>query len=143
MAGAAGTVVMTGSQMLAQKLLGEDASDAPVEAVEKVVGVEPKGEKEKERVNYATHFAYGTAWGVPRALLVLVRLPAPVATAVLFAGVQGSAMTMMPALDIAPPPTKWGPRQIAIDAFHHAVYAVTVGLVYGFLDRRSAQVRDR
>ena len=59
------------------------------------------------------------------------------------AGVQGSAMTMMPALDIAPPPTKWGPRQIAIDAFHHAVYAVTVGLVYGFLDRRSAQARDR
>src|SRR5439155_17886249 len=52
-AGAAGTVVMTGSQMLAQGLLGEESSDAPVQAVEKVAGVEPKGEKEKERVNYA------------------------------------------------------------------------------------------
>ena len=142
-AGAAGTVVMTGSQMLAQGLLGEESSDAPVQAVEKVAGVEPKGEKEKERVNYATHFVYGTAWGVPRGLLGLTGIPSAVATAALFAGVQGRAMTMMPALDIAPPPTEWDARELAVDAFHHVVYAVTVGLVFGFLDRRSAQARER
>ena len=88
-------------------------------------------------------FVYGTAWGVPRGLLGLTGIPSAVATAALFAGVQGSAMTMMPALDIAPPPTEWDARELAVDAFHHVVYAVTVGLVFGFLDRRSAQARER
>ena len=43
-AGAAGMVAITVSQMLAQKLVGQEFSTAPAEATEKVLGVEPKGE---------------------------------------------------------------------------------------------------
>jgi hypothetical protein len=45
----------------------------------------------------------------------------------------------LPALDIAPPALFWAPREIAIDAFHHAVYASATGLAYQLLsDRRQA-----
>jgi hypothetical protein len=32
----------------------------------------------------------------------------------------------------------WPKREIAIDAFHHAVYAAATGLAYQLIDRRSA-----
>jgi hypothetical protein len=39
----------------------------------------------------------------------------------------------LPALDIAPPAIFWAPREIAIDAFHHTVYAITTGIAYELL----------
>ena len=140
-AGAAGTVAVTASQMLAQKLVGQEPSTAPAEATEKVLGVEPKGEQEEQRLNQTVHFAYGTAWGVPRALLAVFGLSPVTATAAHFAAVQGASMAMLPGLDIAPPPHKWGLKEIALESFHHLVYAVATGLTLGFLDRRSERAR--
>jgi hypothetical protein len=40
---------------------------------------------------------------------------------------MGSAQITLPALDIAPPAIFWAPQEIAIDAFHHVVYAATNG----------------
>jgi len=68
-AGAVGTVAITASRMLAQKLLHEEMPTAAAEAAEKLVGVEPKDEKGKLRLGMLTHFAYGSAMGIPRALL--------------------------------------------------------------------------
>jgi hypothetical protein len=39
----------------------------------------------------------------------------------------------LPALDIAPPAIFWTLREIAIDAFHHTVYAVATGIAYELL----------
>jgi len=39
----------------------------------------------------------------------------------------------LPALDIAPPAIFWAPREVAIDAFHHTVYAVATGIAYQLL----------
>jgi len=39
----------------------------------------------------------------------------------------------LPALDIAPPAIFWAPREIAIDAFHHTVYAIATGIAYELL----------
>src|SRR5689334_22940519 len=80
-AGAIGTVAITVSQMLAQKVLGEEQSDSPARAAEKVVGVEPKGEAEKKRLNMLMHFAYGSVWGIPRALMELLGFRGTKATA--------------------------------------------------------------
>jgi hypothetical protein len=80
-AAAVGTVAITASQMLAQKVLDQQPSTAPADAAEKVMGVEPKGGQEKERLVNVMHFAYGTAWGVPRALMGLLGMGAPAATA--------------------------------------------------------------
>ena len=39
----------------------------------------------------------------------------------------------LPALDIAPPAMFWAPREIAIDAFYHTVYAMVTGIAYELL----------
>jgi hypothetical protein len=44
--------------------------------------------------------------------------------------VWGSAQVTLPALDIAPPAIFWPKEEIAIDAFHHVVYALATGLAY-------------
>jgi hypothetical protein len=41
---------------------------------------------------------------------------------------------MLPVLDVAPPLTEWGAQEVAIDAFHHLVYAAT-SVAYSLLDR--------
>jgi hypothetical protein len=59
------------------------------------------------------------------------------ATAAHGAAVYGAAQVTLPALDIAPPAVFWPKAEIAIDAFHHAVYALVTGLAYAALDARS------
>jgi len=36
----------------------------------------------------------------------------------------------LPALDVAPPSIFWGKQEVAIDAFHHLVYATATGVAY-------------
>lgn len=45
------------------------------------------------------------------------------------------SQVMLPALEVAPPPWKSEPKEIAIDALHHAVYAVATGVAFAALDR--------
>jgi hypothetical protein len=40
----------------------------------------------------------------------------------------------LPALEIAPPSPFWPKEEIAIDAFHHAVYAAATGAAYELID---------
>jgi len=47
--------------------------------------------------------------------------------------VWGSEQVALPALDIAPPAIFWAPREVAIDAFHHTVYAVATGIAFELL----------
>lgn len=50
----------------------------------------------------------------------------------------GNELVLLPALEVAPPLGEWGSTELAIDAFHHGVYAIATSLAYGFLDRHSA-----
>ena len=50
----------------------------------------------------------------------------------------GAAQGLLPALKVAPPAWQSEPAEVAIDAFHHLVYAVATGLAYDALERRSA-----
>ena len=43
---------------------------------------------------------------------------------------------MLPALEVAPPVTMWGREEVAIDGFHHLVYATATGITYGLLSAR-------
>lgn len=40
----------------------------------------------------------------------------------------------LPALEVVPPSVFWPKEEIAIDAFHHAVYAVATGVAYDLID---------
>ena len=70
-----------------------------------------------------------------RGLLSAAGLSAPTATAAHLAAVWGCELVMLPALDVAPQLTEWGAEEVAIDAFHHLVYAAATGVAYSLLER--------
>lgn len=133
-AGLAGTAAMTASSTAEMKLRGRSGSSAPAQAAAKVLGVKPQGEKEQQRFGTLVHWGYGTGWGAVRGLLAALGLPAPAATAAHLAAIWGTEQVMLPALGVAPPATRWGAKELAIDAWHHLVYAGAAGATYELLD---------
>jgi hypothetical protein len=137
-AGFAGTAAMTVSSTVEAKLRGRAPSSAPARATAKVLGIRSfEDAVAQARFNDLSHWGYGTGWGIVRGLLDVAGLPPRKATAAHGAAVWGSAQVMLPALDIAPPSLFWAKEEIAIDAFHHAVYAVATGIAYGLLSSRN------
>ena len=134
-AGAAGTVAMTASSTIEMKLRDRPASSAPARAAAKVLGVQPVNEKTEARFSNIVHWGYGTSWGSVRGLLAAAGLSGPAATAAHLAAVWGTEQVMLPALDVAPPLTRWGAKEVAIDGLHHLVYATATGVAYSLLDR--------
>ena len=88
------------------------------------------------RFNDLSHWGYGTGWGVVRGLLAATGMSPRAATAAHGAAIYGAAQVTLPALEIAPPVVFWAKEEIAIDAFHHVVYAASSGLAYELLDGR-------
>jgi hypothetical protein len=133
-AGFAGTAAMTVSSTLEAHLRGRAPSTAPARATAKVLGIASfEDAVAQARFNDLSHWGYGTGWGVVRGLLDAAGLPAGKATAAHGAAVWGSAQVTLPALDVAPPSIFWGKQEIAIDALHHAVYAIATGIAYTLL----------
>ena len=133
-AGLAGTAAMTASSTLEARLRHRTPSSAPARATAKALGIASfENEIAEARFNDLSHWGYGTGWGVVRGLLSAAGLPPRAATLAHGAAVWGSAQVALPALDIAPPAIFWAPREIAIDAFHHTVYAVATGIAYELL----------
>jgi hypothetical protein len=134
-AGFVGTAAMTISSTVEAKLRGRTPSSAPARATAKVLGIkEFEDEIAKARFNDLSHWGFGTSWGVLRGLLGATGMPARTATALHGAAVYGNSQVMLPALDIAPPAVFWPKEEIAIDAFHHAVYATATGIAYELLN---------
>jgi hypothetical protein len=158
-AGFAGTVAITVSQMIEMKITGRGMSSAPAKVGGKVLGVEPRGKAElekekaksdgdqapedvkkevesnKERFTQLMHVGYGTGWGVARGALDLAGMEGLPASLVHFGAIWGTAQVMLPANDVAKPITEWSAKQIAIDVFHHAVYACAAGAVYDAMSK--------
>jgi hypothetical protein len=135
-AGLVGTAAMTVSSTVEARLRHRAASSAPARATAKVLGI-----KEFEdgiaaaRFNDLAHWGYGTGWGVVRGLLATAGLSPRGATAAHGAAIWGSAAVSLPALEIAPPFVFWAKKELAIDLWHHAVYASATGFAYRLLDR--------
>lgn len=137
-AGFAGTAAMTVSSTLEAKLRGRAPSSAPARATTKVLGIASfEDAVARARFNDLSHWGYGTGWGVMRGLLDAAGLPPREATAAHGAAVWGSAQVALPALDVAPPSIFWPKEEVAIDAFHHTVYAVATAIAYKALSSRN------
>lgn len=136
LAGAIGTVAMTVSSTAESKLRDRSASTAPADAAGKVLGVEPRDDAGEQRFSSLVHWAYGTGWGAVRGLIGAVGLDGSTATAAHLAAVWGTEQVVLPTLDVSPPGWEWGGEEIAIDGFHHLVYATATSLAYRWLDRR-------
>jgi hypothetical protein len=133
-AGFAGTAAMTVSSTLEAKLRGRAPSTTPARAIAKALGIASfEDAVARARFNDLSHWGFGTAWGVVRGLLDAAGVAPRKATATHGAAVWGSAQLTLPALDLAPPVVFWPKEEIAIDAFHHTVYAVATGIAYELL----------
>jgi hypothetical protein len=136
-AGFVGTAAMTVSSSLEARIRGRAASSAPARATAKILGIkEFEDDIAAARFNDLSHWGYGTMWGLARGLLGTTRLSPPAATAAHGAAVWGSAATTLPLLEVAPPFVFWGKKEVAIDLWHHAVYATATGLAYRLIDGR-------
>ena len=135
-AGLAATAAITISQMIEMRITNRPPSDVQLKVAKETVSAEPV-EGEKEKMSQELHWAYGTTWGIARGLISLTGLKGLPATAAHFAAIWGTSMVMLPAFNAAPPVTEEKPKSIAIDALHHAVYAITAGLAYDALDAGS------
>ena len=136
-AGFAGTAAMTLSSTLEARWRGRAASSAPARATAKVLGIKAfEDDQAAARFNDLSHWGYGTGWGVVRGVLGALGLSPRAATVAHGAAVYGAAQVTLPALEIAPPAIFWPKEEIAIDAFHHAVYAAATGGAYALLEGR-------
>jgi hypothetical protein len=129
-AGAAGTAAMTVSSSLEAKLSDRGGSTAPSDAAGKVLGVQPRDPQGQARFSNVVHWTYGTAWGAARGLIGLAAVRDGPATAVHFGAVWGWSLVMLPALRVSPPAWEQRPKQLAVDAFHHVVYASATTLAW-------------
>ena len=134
-AGFLGTAAMTVSSTVEARLRRRAASTAPARATAKALGIEAfASDRAQARFNDLSHWGYGTGWGVVRGLLGATGMPAAKATAAHGAAVWGSAAVTLPALEVAPPFVFWGKKEVAIDLWHHFVYATATGLAYRLVD---------
>ena len=131
LAGLAGTAAMTVSSTAEARLRRRPPSTAPARATAKMLGIkEFDSDLAAARWNDLSHWGYGTSWGVLRGLLDVAGMSPRAATAAHGAAIYGAAQVTLPALEIAPPSVFWGAEEVAIDAFHHAVYATATGIAY-------------
>jgi hypothetical protein len=135
-AGLVGTAAITASMTAEAKMRKRDLPPVQADAVEKIVGVEPRGEKEKQRLANLVHWQYGAAWGGVRGLLAALGLRGPAATLAHFFLVWSAAGIMLPAIGLAPPPTQQPPSEIGLSALHHLLYAGATTAAYEYLDSR-------
>jgi hypothetical protein len=137
LAGVVGTAAMTVSSSVEARIRHRAASSAPARATAKVLGIkEFEDDIAQARFNDLSHWGYGTMWGVVRGLLGATGMPPAAASAAHGAAVWGSAAVTLPALEVAPPFVFWGRKEVAIDLWHHAVYATATGVAYRLIDGR-------
>ena len=110
----------------------------PARATAKVLGIKAfDSELAHARFSDLSHWGYGTGWGVVRGLLGATGLSPRRATLAHGAAIYGAAQVTLPALEVAPPSIFWGTEEVAIDAFHHVVYAAATGAAYGLIAGRA------
>ncbi|MGK7370844.1 MAG: hypothetical protein ACNS64_11585 [Candidatus Halalkalibacterium sp. M3_1C_030] len=133
LAGAVGTAVMTVAQMLDMKITGRESSDTPYKAVKKITGIEDLPEEKKEMVNNLTHLTYGTVWGIPRGIMTVTGMNGAPGTIAHFGAIWGTEVSLLPAMDVIEPVTKWNPKAISKDIMFHGIYALVTGLITDLL----------
>jgi len=132
-AGAVGTAAMTASSTLEMKLRDREGSTAPADAAGKLLGVQPRDPEGQARFSNVVHWSYGTGWGALRGLIGAAGLSGPKAAGAHFAAIWPGALVMLPALEVAPPPWRWGATELGIDAMHHLVYVTATSVAYAGL----------
>ena len=129
-AGLIGTAAMTISSTIEGKLRNRPPSTVPSDVAGRVLGVKPRGPEEKERFSNLMHWQNGSSLGMLRATLGSATRD-PWAGAAFFGTVWAGELIMVPQLSAKTPPvTEWELTDIAIDGWHHLVYAAATSLAF-------------
>lgn len=135
LAGAIGTVFMNLSSETEMHLRGRQPSVTPGRAANKVlriVGVPQLEGTALQVLSTWTHYLYGAAWGLVLWLLLSsLELSIAAALPLFFFIVWGTEQIQLPALGLTPPSWKWGAKEVAIDLWHHIVFAT--GAILGWV----------
>lgn len=129
-AGLAGTAAITLSTMIERMITKKPTNFAPGDAASKALSIEASDREEWGKFSNEVHWTYGTIWGVGRGLLSLVDLKGWPATAIHFAAIYYTAITIEPDFEVVPPINEWSKKEIAVFALHHAVYVAVAGMVF-------------
>jgi len=131
-----GAVAMTLSSTTEMHLRGRPPSETPGEAGNKLLGLFGQPRRTGRKLSLLStwvHWIYSTIWGVALWALLdpdLGGLGLASGGVAFFALVWGAALVGLPATGLTPPFWRWGAREVAIDAWHHVVYAA--GSVVGW-----------
>jgi hypothetical protein len=134
-AGVVGTAVMTAFQkFIEMPVTGREESYAPANFAAKILPIEPKDERERQRLNWVTHFALGAMWGTAFGLAGRAGLHGQKAVAAVFAAVYTGDVLLNTVLGLYQP-SSWSGRELAIDVIDKLVQAEATGAIF---DRMTA-----
>lgn len=143
LSGVAGTAVMTAFQKAVEMpLSGRGESYAPAKLVEKILPVSRKHGRERQRLNYATHFGLGLMWGTAYGVAAHAGLRGQRAVAAVFGTVYSGDVLFNTALGLYEP-SKWSPRETVVDVVDKLVQAEATGLIFDNLLGRSSNSSGR
>ena len=131
MAGALGTVTMSGLMLAAQRagLFGRQPPEVLTEAAVEEAGLDPLSDAAEDLAATAAHFAAGASFGVAYALVdraLRHRVPALVGGPAFGLGVWAASYKgVIPALGVLPPPEHDNPGRAATMAAAHVVWGAT------------------
>jgi hypothetical protein len=128
-AGVAATAAMTLASTAEMKLRRREPSTAPAKVAGKLLGVKPR-KRSGDRFATVAHATAGISLGATRGLLDVAGVRGPAAPAAFFAIAWMPDLAVVPAAGAAPPPWRWGAKEVAISAAHHAIYAATGEATY-------------
>lgn len=129
LAGVAGTVVMTAFQkFIEMPMTGRVDSYAPADFAQRVLPIHPSA-RERNRLNYVTHFSLGCMWGAAYGVAAAAGLRGQRAVNTVFATVYAGDVVLNTALGLYEPAT-WTAKDWAIDVVDKYVQAQATGLVF-------------
>jgi uncharacterized membrane protein len=133
-AGVVGTAAMTSAQVWLYGLTGAEASEAPREVGERILGALGVKVKKEQRpaLNTAMHVLYGASWGKAFGLALGrgERPPGPAQGLLFGANVWAVSLAMLPALGLADAPWRQPVAGLAQDLGFHLVYGFTTAAAY-------------
>ena len=128
-AGVAGTLAMTVSEVLEERITGRPPSYIPAHVMERFLGLPTKPDKERKALNWAAHIGMGIAPAAWRGIMAEGGLRGPMSNLLYTAGRITFDETFENVSGVGKPPWEWPMGLATIDVMHKAVYAFTTGMV--------------
>ena len=124
-AGTVGSIVMTASEMLEQRLTGRPDSYVPGDTMRRLV----RCKRRREEANWAMHLGQGALLGPVRAVMANVGLRGPWSSAMFSVVRLTNDQILENATGIGAPPPTWPRQELVLDLVHKAVYGFATGVV--------------